>query len=156
MQKITPFLWFDTEAEQAADYYVSVFKNSRILEVSRYGEGGPGPAGTAMVVSFELDGLRFTALNGGPMYKFSEAVSFQITCGDQTEVDHFWSHLSNGGEEGPCGWLKDKFGLSWQVVPKRLMELLGDADPGKSANVMKAMMQMKKIDIQGLEQAHQE
>ncbi len=151
--KITPFLWFDDQAEEAASLYTSVFPDSRILEVTRYGSAGPRPEGMVMTVLFELEGQRFVALNGGPQYSFGEAVSFQIDCADQDEVDHYWSALSDGGEEGPCGWLKDRFGLSWQVVPSRLPELLMDPDREKSQRVMQAMLGMKKIEIAGLEQA---
>jgi predicted 3-demethylubiquinone-9 3-methyltransferase (glyoxalase superfamily) len=153
MSSITPFLWFDTEAEEAAEFYTSVFPSSRILEVSRYGEGGPGPAGTVMTVSFELDGLEFVALNGGPQYSFTEAISLQVSCRDQDEVDAYWSKLSDGGEEGPCGWLKDRFGLSWQIVPTRLPELLGDPDREKAQRAMQAMLSMRKIEIAELERA---
>jgi predicted 3-demethylubiquinone-9 3-methyltransferase (glyoxalase superfamily) len=153
MQKITPCLWFDTEGEEAANFYTSVFPNSKIVDVSRYGEAGPRPAGTAMVVSFELDGQKFTALNGGPDFTFNEAISFQVSCETQEEVDAFWSKLSEGGEEGPCGWLKDKFGVSWQIVPTALPRLLGDPDREKSQRVMQAMLQMKKIEIAELERA---
>jgi predicted 3-demethylubiquinone-9 3-methyltransferase (glyoxalase superfamily) len=153
MQKITPFLWFDTQAEEAASFYVSIFKNSGILDVSRYGEGGPGPAGSVMIMTFELDGQRFTALNGGPQYVFTEAISFQIACEGQDEVDHYWDSLTDGGEPGPCGWLKDRFGVSWQVVPSALPRLLGDPDPGRSQRAMAAMMQMGKLDIAALEKA---
>jgi predicted 3-demethylubiquinone-9 3-methyltransferase (glyoxalase superfamily) len=153
MQKIVPCLWFDTQGEEAATLYTSVFPNSKIRDVSRYGEAGPRPAGTVMTVSFELDGQEFLALNGGPQFSFTEALSFQVICADQAEVDHYWSKLAEGGEEGQCGWLKDKFGLSWQVVPTRLPELLGDPDREKAQRVMAAMMQMKKIEIAELEQA---
>lgn len=153
-QKITPFLWFDGQAKEAMNFYVSVFKNAEVLTVSRYGEGGPAPAGTVMVASFKLDGQEFLALNGGPMYKFTEAVSFLISCESQDEVDHYWDKLTDGGEPGPCGWLKDRFGLSWQVVPTRLPELLQDEDPAKSGRVMQAMMQMSKIEIPKLEAAY--
>ncbi len=153
MPALTPCLWFDTEGEEAADMYTSIFPNSRILHTAFYGDAGPRPAGTALTVLFELDGQRFLALNGGPQYSFSEAISFQVDCRSQEEVDHYWSRLSDGGEEGPCGWLKDRFGLSWQIVPSRLPELLGDPDPQKSQSVMSAMLKMKKIDISGLEQA---
>ncbi len=152
-QKITPFLWFDKQAEEAAKFYVSVFKDSEVLEVNRYGEGGPGEPGSAMVVSFTLDGQPFQALNGGPEFNFTEAVSFQIDCGDQDEVDYYWDKLTEGGEPGPCGWLKDKYGLSWQVVPRRLIELLGDPDKGRAGRAMQAMMQMGKIEIAKLEEA---
>jgi predicted 3-demethylubiquinone-9 3-methyltransferase (glyoxalase superfamily) len=152
-QKLMPCLWFDTEGEEAAAYYTSVFPNSRIIDVARYGEAGPRPAGTVMVVTFELDGQTFLALNGGPEYTFSEAISFQVSCERQEEVDHFWRALSEGGEEGPCGWLKDRFGVSWQVVPTALPRLLGDPDPEKAQRVMRAMLQMKKIEIEALERA---
>ena len=153
MTKLTPCLWFDTQGEEAADFYTSVFANSRILDVSRYGEAGPRPAGTVMTVSFELDGQKFLALNGGPQFVFNEAISFQIDCRTQEEVDHYWDRLGEGGEEGPCGWLKDRYGVSWQVVPSRLSELLGDPDPETSQRVMGAMLQMGKIDIAALEDA---
>lgn len=153
MQKITPCLWFDTEGEDAANFYTSVFKNSRIVDVARYGEAGPRPAGTVMTVTFELDGQEFIALNGGPEFHFSEAVSFQVTCESQEEVDDFWSSLSEGGEEGPCGWLKDKFGLSWQVTPTALNELLSDPDPARAQRAMAAMLTMSKIDIAALRKA---
>ena len=153
MKGLTPCLWFDTEGEEAATLYTSVFPNSKIREVARYGEAGPRPAGTVMTVSFELNGQRFLALNGGPDFKFNEAISFQIDCEDQEEVDRYWSKLSEGGEEGPCGWLKDRFGVSWQVVPTRLPELLGDADRAKAQRVMAAMLKMKKIQIDELEAA---
>jgi predicted 3-demethylubiquinone-9 3-methyltransferase (glyoxalase superfamily) len=153
MQKITPWLWFDTEGEDAARFYTSVFPNSRIVEVTRYGSAGPRAEGTVMTVTFELDGHEFTALNGGPDFSFDEAVSFQVLCDGQEEVDHYWASLSAGGEEGPCGWLKDRFGLSWQVVPKALPELLADPDREKSQRVMRAMLEMKKIDLRTLEEA---
>jgi predicted 3-demethylubiquinone-9 3-methyltransferase (glyoxalase superfamily) len=154
MPKITPCLWFDTEGEQAAQLYTSLFENSKILDVSRYGEAGPRPAGTAMTVSFELNGQEFVALNGGPDYKFNEAVSFQVFCKDQEEVDKFWNALTaDGGQEGPCGWLKDKFGLSWQIIPTALPELLQNPDPEKSQKAMAAMLQMTKIDIEALQTA---
>jgi len=153
MQKITPCLWFDTEGEDAARFYTSIFPNSKITEVARYGSAGPRPEGTVMTVSFELDGQEFLALNGGPQFTFSEALSFQVFCRTQDEVDAYWSKLSEGGEEGPCGWLKDRFGLSWQVVPTVLPELLADPDAAKSQRVMQAMLGMKKIEIEGLEQA---
>jgi predicted 3-demethylubiquinone-9 3-methyltransferase (glyoxalase superfamily) len=163
MQKITPYLWFDHQAEGAAQLYVDVFNGrptegtvapSRIVEVSRYGEAGPGTPGSAMIVSFELEGQAFTALNGGPHHQFTEAVSFLVHCEGQKEVDHFWDALiAEGGEESMCGWLKDRFGLSWQIVPGRLMELLGDPDPGRSQRAMQAMLQMRKIDIAELERA---
>jgi predicted 3-demethylubiquinone-9 3-methyltransferase (glyoxalase superfamily) len=153
MNQITPCLWFDTEGEEAANFYVSVFPNSRIVDVTRYGAAGPRPEGMVMTVGFELDGRKFVALNGGPNYTFSEAISFQVFCKDQEEVDEFWSKLSEGGEEGPCGWLKDRFGVSWQIVPTALPELLADPDPEKSQRVMKAMLEMKKIEIDALERA---
>ena len=151
--RLTPCLWFDTEGEDAATFYTSVFKNSRILSVARYGEAGPRPAGTVMTVSFELDGQEFVALNGGPEFTFDEAISFQVSCDSQDEVDDYWERLSEGGQEGPCGWLKDKFGVSWQVVPTALQELLGDPDPEKAQRAMAAMLQMSKIDIEGLQKA---
>jgi len=153
MPKITPFLWFDDKAEEAMNLYVSVFKNSKILSVARYGEAGPGPKGTVMTAKFQLDGQEFVALNGGPHFKFTEAISFVIDCETQEEVDEYWERLSEGGAESQCGWLKDKYGLSWQVVPRILVELLQDKDPGKSQRVMKAMLQMKKIDIETLKRA---
>jgi predicted 3-demethylubiquinone-9 3-methyltransferase (glyoxalase superfamily) len=153
MQKIIPCLWFDTEGEEAARFYTSVFPNSRILDIARYGAAGPRTEGTVMTVSFELDGQKFVALNGGPDFTFSEAISFQVDCETQEEVDAFWSTLSEGGEEGPCGWLKDRFGVSWQIVPTALPELLADPDPEKSQRVMEAMLQMKKIEIDALERA---
>jgi predicted 3-demethylubiquinone-9 3-methyltransferase (glyoxalase superfamily) len=151
--KITPFLWFDTEAEDAATLYTSIFPNSRVLEVTHYGSAGPRPEGTVMTVSFELDGQRFTALNGGPDHKFTEAVSFLVSCDTQEEVDSFWRALTEGGEEGPCGWLKDRFGLSWQIVPTALPKLLADPDQEKAQRVMGAMLKMKKIEIEELERA---
>lgn len=153
MQKITPFLWFDTQAEAAANHYVSIFDNSRVVNITRYGDAGPGPKGSVMTVVFELDGQQFTALNGGPQFKFTEAISFSVPCKTQEEVDKFWDKLSEGGEQGPCGWLKDKYGLSWQINPTVLGELLNDPDPGKSKRVMEAMLKMKKIDIAGLRKA---
>jgi predicted 3-demethylubiquinone-9 3-methyltransferase (glyoxalase superfamily) len=153
MQKITPCLWFDTQGEEAARFYTSVFPNSQIGEVARYGAAGPRPEGTVMTVSFKLDGQQFVALNGGPEFTFNEAISFQVSCGSQEEVDAFWSRLSEGGEEGPCGWLKDRFGVSWQIVPTVLPELLADPDPEKSQRVMRAMLSMRKIEIDGLERA---
>ena len=151
--KITTCLWFDTEGEEAAEFYCSVIPNSTVLEVTRHGEAGPRDAGTAMTVSFELDGKPYVALNGGPKHTFTEAVSFQVSCADQDEVDHYWDTLAEGGEEGPCGWLKDRFGLSWQVVPTALSELLGDPDPDRAQRAMKAMFSMQKIDIEGLRRA---
>jgi predicted 3-demethylubiquinone-9 3-methyltransferase (glyoxalase superfamily) len=156
MPKITPFLWFDNQAEEAARFYVSIFKNSKIVKISRYGDAGPGPKGSVMTVVFQLDGHEFIALNGGPHFKFTEAVSFSVDCKTQPEVDEFWEKLSAGGEEGPCGWLKDKYGLSWQINPAILGEMLADPDPQKSRRVMEAMLKMKKIDIQGLRQAYEQ
>jgi predicted 3-demethylubiquinone-9 3-methyltransferase (glyoxalase superfamily) len=152
-QKITTFLWFDTEGEEAASFYTSLFENSRVLDVTRYGHAGPRPAGTVMTVSFELDGKPFVALNGGPDYQFTPAVSFQVSCESQEEVDHYWTTLSEGGEEGPCGWLKDRFGLSWQIVPTALPKLLGDPDPERAQRAMQAMLGMKKLDIAALQKA---
>src|SRR5215467_10198380 len=152
---IAPFLWFDGQAEEAANFYISIFRNSRITAVSRCGEAGPGPKGSVMVVSFELDGRAFTALNGGPMFKFTEAISMIVHCETQVEVDHYWETLSAGGQPGRCAWLKDKFGVSWQVVPTALIELMQDNDPAKSARVVQAMLQMTKIDIAVLQRAYQ-
>ena len=154
MQKITPFLWFDSNAEEAANFYTSIFKNSRILNVARYGEAGPGPKGSAMTVTFQLEGQQFIALNGGPHYTFSPAISFFVNCETQAEVDEFWNKLSAGGKEVQCGWLQDKFGVSWQIIPNALMELMSDKDPVKSQRVFKAMLQMTKIDIEGLKRAY--
>ena len=151
--KITPFLWFDTQAEEAASFYTSIFRNSKIVSVTRYGDAGPGPKGSMQTIAFELEGLRFTALNGGPHFKFNEAVSFVIHCDTQEEVDTYWSRLTAGGQEVQCGWLKDKFGLSWQIVPKALFELLQNPDPARRNRVMQAMFKMKKLDIAGLENA---
>ena len=156
MQKITPFLWFDNQAEEAARFYVSIFKNSKVVTITRYGDAGPGPKGTVMVAKFELDGQEFLALNGGPQFTFSPAVSFVVNCKSQEEVDQYWEKLSEGGEKVQCGWLKDKYGLSWQVVPTILSELLQDKDAAKSQRVMKAMLQMKKIDIEGLKRAYEQ
>ncbi len=154
MQKITSMLWFDGQAEEAAKFYVSVFKNSKMGKVLRYGDAGPGPKGSVMVASFEVEGHEFTALNGGPQFKFTEAVSFVVHCKTQEEVDYYWDKLlAGGGQESMCGWLKDKFGLSWQITPDALLELLSDPDPAISQSVMKAMMQMRKIDIEGLKRA---
>jgi len=148
MQKISPFLWFDSNAEEAANFYVSIFKDSKILKIARYGEAGPGPAGSVMVVNFQIEGQDFIALNGGPLFKFTEAISFVINCQTQEEVDHYWNKLTaGGGQESQCGWLKDKYGLSWQVTPTILGELLADKDQKKAQRVMQAMLQMKKIDI---------
>ncbi|MCU1610827.1 MAG: hypothetical protein QOH09_3710 [Pseudonocardiales bacterium] len=153
MQKITPWLWFDTQGEEAANFYITVFENSRILDVARYGVAGPGPEGAVMTVTFELDGQKLVALNGGPHFTFNEAISFQVSCETQDEVDYLWSKLSQGGEEGPCGWLKDKYGVSWQIVPTALAELIGDPDPEKAQQAMKAMLGMRKIDIEALRRA---
>ncbi|HZO96851.1 MAG TPA: VOC family protein [Gaiellaceae bacterium] len=153
MPKITPCLWFDTEAEDAAEHYTSLFPGSRIREITRYGAAGPRPEGTVMTVSFELDGQPFLALNGGPQFTFGEAISFIVDCADQEQVDHYWRALSEGGEEGPCGWLKDRFGVSWQIVPRRLEELLSDPDRERAQRVMAAMLEMRKIEIAGLERA---
>jgi predicted 3-demethylubiquinone-9 3-methyltransferase (glyoxalase superfamily) len=155
MQKIVPFLWFDNQAEEAAEFYVSLFKNSKIGAVSRYGEAGPGPRGTAMSVSFQLNGQDFYALNGGPVFKFTEAISLYINCETQQEVDELWEKLSAGGAKSQCGWLKDRYGLSWQVIPTALGKLLGDKDPAKAKRVMEAMLKMTKIEIKKLEQAHE-
>jgi predicted 3-demethylubiquinone-9 3-methyltransferase (glyoxalase superfamily) len=152
-QKITTFLWFDSNAEEAVNFYVSIFKNSKVLKTSRYGDAGPGPKGTVMTIAFQLDGQEFMALNGGPQFKFTEAISLVVHCQTQKEVDYFWEKLSAGGEKVECGWLKDKFGLSWQIVPDVLLELLQDNDPKKKERVMKAMMKMKKLDIAGLQNA---
>lgn len=154
MPKPHPFLWFDDKAEEAANLYVSIFPNSRILGASRYGEGGPGPAGQVMTIRFELDGQAFTALNGGPMFTFTEAVSFVIDCKDQAEVDHYWDRLVEGGSPSQCGWLKDRFGLSWQVVPTELHTLIGDPDPAKARRATEAMLGMGKLDIAALRAAH--
>jgi predicted 3-demethylubiquinone-9 3-methyltransferase (glyoxalase superfamily) len=155
MQKITPFLWFDTQAEEAANFYVSIFKNSKIETVSRYGDAGPGPKGSVMVIQFQLEGQRFTALNGGPLFSFTPAISLLVDCQTQDEVDDLWRKLSAGGKPDRCGWLKDKYGLSWQIIPSALGKLMSDPDPEKSKRVMQAMLQMDKIDIKRLEQAHQ-
>ena len=153
MQKITPFLWFDTQAEEAAKFYASIFPKSKILNVARYGEAGPGSKGSVMTVEFELDGQRMIALNGGPHFKFTEAISLSVSCKDQKEVDHYWGKLSQGGQEAPCGWLKDKYGLSWQVNPAILGELLASRDAKKAKRVMEAMLKMKKIDVAALKAA---
>jgi len=153
MPKITPCLWFDTQGEEAARFYTSIFPNSRIVDVAHYGEAGPRDAGTVMVVKFELDGQEFVALNGGPEFTFDEAISFQIDCADQEEVDRYSEALTDGGEQGPCGWVKDRFGLSWQVVPKRMIELLSDPDEAKAQRAMAAMLEMRRIDIAAVEAA---
>ena len=152
-QQIIPCLWFDTEGEEAAQFYTSLFPNSKIVDIARYGSAGPRPEGTVMTVTFELDGQRFVALNGGPDFTFNEAISFQVDCETQDEVDRYWDALSDGGEEGPCGWLKDKFGISWQIFPTALPRLLSDADREKSQRVMQAMLSMKKIEVDELERA---
>lgn len=154
MQKITPFLWFDRRAEEAANFYTSIFKNSKVVSVMRYGDAGPGPRGSPMSATFQLEGQEFIALNGGPHYTFTPAISFFVHCETQAEVDHFWEKLSEGGREVQCGWLQDKFGVSWQIVPTVLGKMLGDKDPAKSKRVMQAMVQMIKLDIQGLQQAY--
>lgn len=154
MPRITPSLWFDNQAEEAANFYVSIFPNSRVGKISRYGEVGPGPAGGVLTVTFELDGQEFMALNGGPIFKFTEAVSLVVNCETQEEVDRYWALLSEGGEEVECGWLKDRYGLSWQIVPTIVGKLMTDPDPGKSNRVMAALLKMKKLDIAGLERAY--
>lgn len=156
MQKITPFLWFDGKAEEAMNFYVSIFKNSKIKNVSRYGEAGPGPKGSVMSATFQLDGMDFHALNGGPMFKFSPAISFFVNCETQEEVDELWEKLSAGGKTNRCGWLDDQFGVSWQIIPATLGKLLQDKDPQKSSRVMQAMLQMTKIDIAGLQAAYEQ
>ncbi len=155
IQRITPFLWFDRQAEEAANFYVSVFPNSKVVKVVRYGAAGPGPAGSAMSVEFQIEGQSFVAFNGGPHFKFTEAISFVVHCRTQAEVDAYWEKLSAGGEPSRCGWLKDRFGLSWQVVPTVLPELLSDPDPETATRVTKAMLAMKKLDIRALEQARE-
>ncbi|KDN81645.1 VOC family protein [Kitasatospora cheerisanensis] len=153
-QKISTFLWFDQQAEQAAEFYVSVFRDGRITGVQRYSEAGPGEAGSVMLVSFELFGQEYRALNGGPMFRFNEAVSLQVDCEDQAEVDRYWEQLTaDGGEPGPCGWLKDRFGLSWQIVPRRMIELLADSDPARARRATEAMLKMGKLDVAALEAA---
>ena len=154
MQKITPFLWFDSNAEEAMNFYVSIFKNSKVLKVTRYEEAGPGPKGTVMSATFQLKGQDFFALNGGPLFSFTPAISFFVNCETQQEVDELWEKLSEGGQKERCGWLKDKYGLSWQIIPSALGEMLGDKDPAKASRVMHAMLQMNKIDIKGLKQAY--
>lgn len=155
MQKITPFLWFDNQAEEAANFYVSIFKNSKIGTVRRYEDAGPGPKASVMTVSFQLEGQEFVALNGGPHFKFTPAISLFVNCETQEEVDELWEKLLAGGRKDQCGWLQDKFGLSWQIIPRQLMEMLGDKDPGRSQRVMKAMLQMDKIDINRLQEAYE-
>src|SRR5216683_6604677 len=153
MQKITPFLWFDNQAEEAMNFYVSIFKNSKVVKVTRYGEDGPGPKGTVMSATFQLEGQTFYALNGGPLFSFTPAISLFVNCETQPEVDELWEKLSAGGKKERCGWLKDKYGLSWQIIPTALGEMLGDKDPQKAGRVMQAMMQMGKIEIEGLKEA---
>ena len=155
MQKITPFLWFDGNAEEAMNLYVSIFKNSKVVSVTRYGEAGPGPKGTVMAATFELEGQQFYALNGGPQYKFTPAISLFVSCETQKEVDQLWDKLSAGGHKDRCGWLQDKYGLSWQIIPSMLGKMLADKNPRKSQSVMKAMLQMDKIDIAKLKQAYE-
>jgi predicted 3-demethylubiquinone-9 3-methyltransferase (glyoxalase superfamily) len=154
MQRISPCLWFDTQAEEAAKFYTGIFKNSKIKSVTHYGDAGPMPAGTVMVVTFELDGVEFIALNGGPIFKFSEAVSLSVSCRTQAEVDHYWNALTRGGEEGPCGWLKDRYGLSWQVVPLEFSELMASSDAKRVKQMTQAMMTMKKLDLAALKAAY--
>jgi predicted 3-demethylubiquinone-9 3-methyltransferase (glyoxalase superfamily) len=156
LQKIIPFLWFDGKAEEAANFYTSIFKNSKIKHIARYGDGGPGPKGTVMSATFELEGQEFMALNGGPQFTFSPAISLFVNCETQQEVDELWEKLSKGGEKQRCGWLKDKFGVSWQIIPTALGQMLHDKDAGKSKRVMKAMLQMDKIDIKTLKQAYEQ
>jgi predicted 3-demethylubiquinone-9 3-methyltransferase (glyoxalase superfamily) len=156
MQRITPFLWFESNAEEAANLYVSIFRNSKIISISRYPEGAPGPAGRVMSVTFQLEGQQFMALNGGPHDKFTEAISFFVNCETQREVDELWEKLSKGGEKGHCGWLKDPYGVSWQIIPAALGQMLQDPNPQKSSNVMKAMLQMRKIDIETLRRAYEQ
>jgi predicted 3-demethylubiquinone-9 3-methyltransferase (glyoxalase superfamily) len=153
MQKITPFLWFDGNAEEAANFYISIFKNSKMGKISRYGDAGPGPKGSAMSVTFQIEGQEFYALNGGPQFKFTPAISFFVNCETQQEVDELWEKLSAGGRTDRCGWLQDKFGLSWQIIPTVLGQLLGDKDPQRAKRAMQAMLQMTKIDIEKLQQA---
>ena len=155
MQKIVPFLWFDDKAEEAMNFYVSVFKNSRVVRVSRYGDAGPGAKGTVMSATFQIEGQDFFALNGGPLFSFTPAISFFVNCETQQEVDELWEKLSEGGKKERCGWLKDRYGVSWQIIPTVLGKLLGDKDPGKAKSVMTAMLQMEKLDIQKLQEAHE-
>ena len=156
MQKITPFLWFDHQAEEAMNFHVSIFKNSKVLTVNRYGDAGPGPKGTVMTTSFLLDGQAFAALTGGPAFQFTPAISFVVNCESQEEVDALWEKLSAGGREDQCAWLQDKYGVSWQIVPTLLVKLLNDPDPLKAQRVMAAMLEMKKIDIAALQRAHEQ
>ncbi len=154
MQKITPFLWFDTQAEEAVNFYTSIFTHSKVGKIVRYGDAGPGPKGAVMTIEFQLDDQDFVALNGGPEYKFTEAISLYISCADQQEVDYYWEKLSQGGEKGPCGWLKDRFGLSWQVVPTVMLRWISDPDAEKARRVTKAMLKMGKLDIAALQRAY--
>lgn len=154
MQKITPFLWFNDQAEEAMNFYTSIFRNSKVGNVSRYGDAGPGPKGQVMTASFQLEGQDFLALNGGPQYTFTPAISLYVNCEGQQEVDELWAKLSAGGEPGPCGWIKDKYGVSWQIIPSALSRLMGDKDRAKAGRVMQAMLKMSKIDIKGLQQAY--
>jgi predicted 3-demethylubiquinone-9 3-methyltransferase (glyoxalase superfamily) len=154
MQKITPFLWFDGNAEEAVNFYTSIFKDGKVSRLSRYGDAGPGPKGSVMTASFQILGQEFVALNGGPQFQFTPAISFLVNCESQQEVDELWEKLSHGGEKQQCGWLKDKYGLSWQIVPSILGKLMSDPNPAKAKNVMAAMLQMKKLDIQGLQKAY--
>ena len=156
MQKITPFLWFDSQAEEAANFYVSLFKDSKIESVTRYGDAGPGPKGSVMIVTFQLAGQKFTALNGGPVFKFTPAISLYVDCESQAEVDELWDKLSAGGRKDRCGWVQDKYGLSWQIIPNALRKLMSDPDPAKAGRVTKAMLQMDKIDVKVLQQAYDE
>lgn len=156
MQKIVPFLWFDGKAEEAMNFYTSIFKNSKIKTIHRYGDAGPGPQGTVMSGTFEINGQEFMALNGGPQFTFTPAISFFVNCESQAEVDELWEKLSAGGEKSRCGWLRDKFGVSWQIIPTALGKMLGDPDRAKAARVMQAMLKMEKIDIQGLRQAFEQ
>jgi predicted 3-demethylubiquinone-9 3-methyltransferase (glyoxalase superfamily) len=155
MQKITPFLWFDGKAEEAAKFYTSIFKNSKLGQIRRYGDAGPGPKGSVLTASFEIEGQEFVALNGGPQFTFTPAISFFVNCETQEEVDEFWDKLSEGGKKNRCGWLQDKFGVSWQIVPTALGKLLSDPDPEKSSRVMRAMLQMDKLDIRVLQEAYE-
>lgn len=154
MHRISPCLWFDNQAEEAVDFYLSVFKNAKIKSTTRFGEAGPGPKGSVMVIAFELDGVELIALNGGPVFKFNEAVSLSISCQSQSEVDHYWNKLTAGGAEGQCGWLKDKYGVSWQVVPLPLTELMASSDAPRVKRMTEAMFKMKKLDIATLERAY--
>ena len=154
MQKITPYLWFDDQAEEAANFYVSIFKNSHIKTISRYGEAGPGPKGSVMVVVFQIEGQEFAALNGGPLFKFTPAISFMVNCETEAEIDELWEKMAAGGRKDRCGWLQDKYGVSWQIIPTLLGKLLSDPDPEKSKRVMQAMLQMEKLDIKRLQDAY--